>query len=334
MMLTPEGAHATSSTASPRYREAQQGGGRRLIFVTNRGPVEYTFGADGTTQPQAGAGGVVSGLLSAARERPVSWISVAMTDADRAVAKSLDGAALVMPRELSYLAPRLVYLPEATYRQYYDGISNRLLWFAQHGLPHADIARAPQTRAAWAGYVAANRSLAETVMAELDTCGAATPVMFHDYHLYLAPAMVRERVPEVRLAHFVHIPWPRAEQWADVPEEMVRAIYRGLAAVDVLGFQTARDVHNFLDGAVRFLPGVFISRDPDELRWRGGRTLVRAYPIAVTPSAARAAAGNPPAPPHPRPPPGRPRLGIGAQPNSCAGPCRDAHKKIRGAPAH
>src|SRR5260370_258744 len=177
MMLTPEGAHATSSTASPRYREAQQGGGRRLIFVTNRGPVEYTFGADGTTQPQAGAGGGVSGLLSAARERPVSAISVGMTEAG--------------------------------------------------------------------------------------------------------------------LADFVHIPWPSAEQWADVPEEMVRAIYRGLAAVDVLGFQTARDVHNFLDGAVRFLPGVFISRDPDELRWRGGRTLVRAYPIAVTPSAEHAAPDAP-----------------------------------------
>jgi trehalose 6-phosphate synthase len=298
-MLTPEGAHATNAmnpanaTASPVDRGALQGGRRRLIFVTNRGPVEYAFGADGTAQPQAGAGGVVSGLLSAARERPVSWISVAMTDADRAVAKSLDGATLAMPRELSYLAPRLVYLPEATYRQYYDGISNRLLWFAQHGLPHADIARAPQTRAAWAGYVAANRALAETVIAELDTCETAPPVMFHDYHLYLAPAMVRERVPEARLAHFVHIPWPSVERWADVPEEMVRAIYRGLAAVDVLGFQTARDVHNFLDGAAHFLPGVFISRDPDELRWRGRRTLVRAYPIAVTPSEVRAAADTP-----------------------------------------
>src|SRR5260370_39227749 len=82
---------------------------------------------------------------------------------------------------------------------------------------------------------------------------------------------------------------------------MVRAIYRGLAAVDVLGFQTARDVHNFLDGAAHSLPGVFISRDPDELRWRGRRTLVRAYPIAVTPSAGRAAAGSAAGAPQPRP---------------------------------
>src|SRR5258707_6539362 len=111
-MLTPEGAHATNAmnpanaTASPVDREALQGGRRRLIFVTNRGPVEYAFGADGTAQPQAGAGGVVSGLLSAAPERPVSWISVALTAPDPAVAKSPAGATLAIPPLASYLAPR------------------------------------------------------------------------------------------------------------------------------------------------------------------------------------------------------------------------------------
>src|SRR5258708_24273104 len=94
-MLTPEGAHATNAmnpanaTASPVDREALQGGRRRLIFVTNRGPVEYAFGADGTAQPQAGAGGVVSGVLSAAGEPPVSWLSVAINHADRRVCQSL-----------------------------------------------------------------------------------------------------------------------------------------------------------------------------------------------------------------------------------------------------
>src|SRR5258706_13099593 len=111
-MLAPEGAHATNAmnpaiaTGSPVDREALQGGRRRLIFVTNRGPVEYTFGADGTAQPQAGAGGVVSGLLSAARQRPVSWISVAMTAADPAVAKSAPRATLAMPPAPSDPSPR------------------------------------------------------------------------------------------------------------------------------------------------------------------------------------------------------------------------------------
>src|SRR5215471_13261851 len=103
MLLTPEGARARNSTASPLQRATPQGDGRRLIFVTNRGPIEYTFAAHGGVQPHVGAGGVVSGLLCAARERPVSWISVAMTDADRAVASTLDGAVLPMPQEHSYL---------------------------------------------------------------------------------------------------------------------------------------------------------------------------------------------------------------------------------------
>ncbi|MBF6592601.1 MAG: hypothetical protein IVW57_18995, partial [Ktedonobacterales bacterium] len=56
---------------------------RRLLFVTNRGPIEHLVGPDGRPVARRGAGGVVSGLLCAARERPVSWISVAMTDTDR-----------------------------------------------------------------------------------------------------------------------------------------------------------------------------------------------------------------------------------------------------------
>ena len=44
----------------------------RLIFVTNRGPIEHHFGPDGTPDAERGAGGVVSGLLCAASGRAVS----------------------------------------------------------------------------------------------------------------------------------------------------------------------------------------------------------------------------------------------------------------------
>src|SRR5262249_48306873 len=114
---------------------------------------------------------------------------------------------------------------------------------------------------------------------------------------YLAPERVRAARPDARLAHFVHIPWPEARYWDLLPEYMVCAIYRGLAANDVIGFQTLRDAHNFLDGAVRFLEGAkVLPVGPEGMRallWRGRRILARAYPIAVTPSEARASAQSP-----------------------------------------
>jgi trehalose 6-phosphate synthase len=71
-------------------------------------------------------------------------------------------------------------------------------------------------------------------------------VFFHDYHLYVAPAMVRERVPEATLAHFVHIPWAQPDYWRVLPEPIRRAIHEGILANDVVGFHTARWRRNFL----------------------------------------------------------------------------------------
>src|SRR5262249_9568119 len=100
--------------------------------------------------------------------------------------------------------------------------------------------------------------------------------------------------PDAQLAHFVHIPWPESRYWELLPEDMVRAIYRGLASNDVIGFQTQRDVRNFLEGAPRFLEGAKPVRDERgdmlALDWCGRRVLVQAYPIAVTPTEVKSSA--------------------------------------------
>lgn len=275
----------TASLSASRSRRSDP---RRLIFVTNRGPVEHHFAPDGTPIAKRGAGGVVSGLICAAHERPVSWISVAMTDADRALTEADGQAVFEAPAGIANLTMRLVHVAAETYHRYYDAVSNRMLWFAQHGILRSRVAAAARSRANWdEGYVAVNEALAEAVVAELRERGGDTPVMLHDYHLYLTPALVRERVPDARLHHFLHIPWPALDEWVDVPDDIMREIYRGLAAADVLGFQTPRDARNFLDGAERYLPDARVSRDPDEMIYEGQRTIVRAYPIALTPASVR-----------------------------------------------
>jgi trehalose 6-phosphate synthase len=273
------------------------GDGRNLILVSNRGPIEHTFGPDGIPQAIRGAGGVVSGLLCAIGQGPVTWIALAMTDADRAMARTRGKATIQGSDDLENIALRLVDVPQATYSRYYDGISNRILWFAQHYLlqPTAPRQFSERTRKDWEqGYSAVNEAVAEAVLAELEVQGTATPVLFQDYHLYLAPAHVRAARPDAQLAHFIHIPWPESRYWELMPEDMVRAVFRGLASNDLIGFQTHRDVRNFLEGAQRFLEGatpVLDERgDMVALDWQGRRVLVQAYPIAVTPTEVLASA--------------------------------------------
>jgi trehalose 6-phosphate synthase len=259
---------------------------QRLIFVTNRGPVEHSFGSDGSITAQRGAGGVVSGLLWAAEGRPISWISLAKTEADRQVAEDAgDGTVqgLQAPTLLPGLTSRLVSVPPEMYRRYYDGFSNHVLWFAHHGMLCTD-AVTPESHLDWAyGYTQVNEAIAQAVIDELDASGEMTPVMFQDYHLYLAPKYVRERRPDACLQHFIHVPWPSIQDWAAVPVDYMYALYRGLVANDVIGFQTESDADRFLEGARRFLPGAMIMRNPNEIFWRGRRTQIRSYPIAIMP---------------------------------------------------
>lgn len=273
------------------------GDGRNLILVSNRGPIEHAFGPDGTPQAIRGAGGVVSGLLCAIGQRPVTWIALAMTEADRAMARARGKAAIQGSDDLENIALRLVDVPQTTYSRYYDGISNRILWFAQHYLlqPTGTRQFSERTRKDWEqGYSAVNEAVAEAVLAELDAKGTATPVLFQDYHLYLAPERVRATRPDAQLAHFIHVPWPESRYWELMPQEMVQAIFRGLASNDLIGFQTHRDVRNFLEGAQRFLvdatPVLDGRGEMIALDWQGRRVMVQAYPIAVTPAEVLASA--------------------------------------------
>ncbi|MBF6591842.1 MAG: trehalose-6-phosphate synthase, partial [Ktedonobacterales bacterium] len=193
----------------------------RLILVSNRGPVEYTFTDDGLPEAHRGAGGVVSGLLCAVRQRPVTWISLAMTEADRLVAQTRAQVTPPPAMDLRGTTLTLVDIPCAAYSRHYNDISNRVLWFAQHYLlnPTQTGTFSQKTAADWEkGYTVANTALAEVVIATLRAEGMNTPVLFQDYHCDLAPALVRAACPEARLAHFVHIPWPEPRYWEMLPE--------------------------------------------------------------------------------------------------------------------
>ena len=75
-------------------------------------------------------------------------------------------------------------------------------------------------------------------------------VMFHDYHLYTAPAVVRDARPDAFLHHFVHIPWSQPDSWRILPAQWREEIYRGLLANDIIGFHTTAYCRNFLTAAV------------------------------------------------------------------------------------
>jgi trehalose 6-phosphate synthase len=262
------------------------GSRRRLIVVSNRGPVSFGRDASGARTARRGGGGLVTALRSLVSHHDVTWIASAITDEDRAVVREGRSEPFEeTARDGSPYALRLVAHDEQAYDWFYNVVSNPTLWFAQHYLwnlgygPEWDHA----LHRAWEnGYRIVNEGFADAVLAELErTPGAA--VFFHDYHLYLAPAMVREQRADATLAHFVHIPWPQPDYWRVLPEPIRVAIHEGLLANDLVGFHTARWQRNFLRCAWE-LAGARINLAEGLAETEGRCVVASARPISVDPS--------------------------------------------------
>ena len=262
-------------------------GAHRLIIASHRGPVEYQLSQEYTLKPHRGVGGVVTALIDAGSYMDKTWVAMAMTEGDRLALKKArqDGDLLSSPLPGQTIHLHYVAIPQSAYHKHYEQISNQLLWFFQHYLydPTQDAAFTGQVQDAWTnGYGVANRAIADAVCDEIDREATPPVVMLHDYHLYLAPGIIRQRRPSVIMQQFIHIPWPEVRYWLFLPSNIVQAIYRGLVGNDIVGFQTERDARNFLEGARILLEGAVVDFEVGAVWWRGRRTQVRAYPISIS----------------------------------------------------
>ncbi len=214
---------------------------RKLIVVANRGPI--SLGPDGSVHRSSG--GLATALRSLVHTQEVTWIASAITDGDRAVA----GETLEQTSEDGFpYRLHLIAHDEQAYDWFYNVVANPMLWFIHHSL--WELAYTPKVDTAfhqawdW-GYAAVNAGFASAVVAELEREPEAA-VFFHDYHLYLAPRLVREERPHAALMHFVHVPWPQPDCWRVLPRSSRCAIHEGLIANDVIGFHTDRWRRNFI----------------------------------------------------------------------------------------
>lgn len=265
---------------------------RPLIIASNRGPVTFTRRGHGAFDARKGSGGVVTAVSAVARERQPIWIAAAMTDGDRlrAAAAQEAGEQLIEFGDPPEFRLRFVVPSPEAYHQYYNVISNPLLWFLQHYL--WDTPRSPDiTREIWDawrnGYVEVNRQFADEIAAAADAVDGEPFIMLQDYHLYLCAGMVRERRPNANLQQFVHIPWPDPDYWRLLPLEMRRAICEGMLGNNIVGFQTPQHGRSFMYTCQAYVPGAEVDYATGTVHWCGRRVEVRSYPISIDASEVR-----------------------------------------------
>src|SRR5215217_1378999 len=176
--------------------------GGRTIVVSNRGPVTFTRGESGEREYSRGAGGLVTALNAVLRHvENAVWIASAQSEEDVAVSKE------PAPYEVEDLRIRLVEHDPEAYDLMYNELANPLLWFVQHGLydlPYSPALGGDTERAWEEGYVIVNRNFAEAVSRTVE--GEEAPIiLLHDYHLYMTPLLLRERLGEAASDAFISL---------------------------------------------------------------------------------------------------------------------------------
>jgi trehalose 6-phosphate synthase len=268
-------------------------GERQLIVASNRGPVTFTRSSNGSFTDRQGSGGLVTAVSAVLQDHSAIWIAASMTegDRDRAAEANKVGDTLITPSGSgSRFKLRFVVPDQDAYHQYYNVISNPLLWFLQHYL--WDTPRSPdithETWSAWNdGYVVVNQQFADEILIARAGIEKEPVIMLQDYQLYLVGGMIREKAPEAIIQHFIHIPWPDPDYWRLLPITMRRSICEGLLGCDIVGFQTPDHARSFMYTCEAYVPGCEIDYAQCNVKWNDRQIEVRSYPISIDAEAVR-----------------------------------------------
>jgi len=232
---------------------------RKLVVVSNRGPLRSeTVG--GRRRWVRSAGGLVAAMDPVLRNRGGVWVSAQEAEHHSEIA--------VEGPNLGYETPK-VKLTRTDEEAFYRGVSNAILWPLLHSFPPTSrIGEAP-----WDRYVVANRKFVDGTVAASE---ARDTVWVHDYHLMLAPAMIRRKRRRARIGWFCHVPWPNPDLFEILPWR--RDILDGLLGADVLGFHTQVYASNFLECVERLT-----RHSVDHVRRvvRHGRRTTRVIPAPI-----------------------------------------------------
>jgi trehalose 6-phosphate synthase len=191
----------------------------RLVIVSNRVPPPRERGNL--------AGGLAIALRDAIHGRETLWFgwSGGTVSGDEAPSSP----AITTVGQLTFAT---LDLPEKSFRAYYEGFSNGMLW----PLLHSRMGLAEFRRSDMEAYYTINAAFAQALapLLRLDDL-----VWVHDYQLIPLGAALRRAGVTSRIGFFLHVPFPASALFLSLPQ--ADRLLRDVAAYDLIGVQIQDD---------------------------------------------------------------------------------------------
>ena len=145
---------------------------------------------------------------------------------------------------------------------------------------HYQAPDSPKSKAyedcSWAYYVNLNQAFAERIA---ERCKGDDSVWVQDYHLMLVPAMLRKKLPDLRIGFFLHAAFPSSEVFRCLGQG--KELLKGMLGANLIGFQIDEYSGRFLRTCSRILS---VEATDEGIQLNDRFVNVSTFPIGIDPT--------------------------------------------------
>jgi trehalose 6-phosphate synthase/phosphatase len=217
---------------------------KRLVIAAYRLPFKFSKTKKGYKAVQ-NSGGLVSAILSLSENfkksqgqdnfRKILWTGIG----DNLPSNFRDSK---FENENFDIAP--VNIPDHTNELFYGGFCNDMIWPLFHYFPSYSVFNNHYYEA----YKEANSIFCDEI---IKLISPGDFIWIHDYQLMLLPEMIRQKLPDVTIGFFLHIPFPSFEIFRLMPRHWREDIIHGILGADLIGFHTHDYTQHFIKSVKR-----------------------------------------------------------------------------------
>lgn len=211
----------------------------RLVIAAYRLPFKYKKVKNGYKAEQS-SGGLVSAVLSLSENfkkqqttishHKIVWAGIAENLPSDINLSNINNENFdILPIQIS----------QELNNQFYGGFCNDLVWPLFHYFPSYSVFNTDYYKA----YEQAN-AIFEDELVKIIKPGDF--VWIHDYQLFMLPGLLREKISDVTIGFFLHIPFPSYEIFRLMPRPWREALIKGMLGADLVGFHIHDYTQNFI----------------------------------------------------------------------------------------
>ncbi|KAI0563862.1 Trehalose 6-phosphate synthase [Gracilaria domingensis] len=273
--------------AAPKLNTKRSRRSEKLFVASFRLPLTVEVTDDGEVKSSISSGslGLVSAFTDLLGRLPIRWLGTPaqtyqdVTQMPSSQRQKMERHFNTRHRRAAGLLSYVPLFPDVNDALAHQEFCNAVMWPLFHYIPLNYAGEKMYQVDMYDAYERINRFYADALIEEWKRSGIdESQAMFwiHDFHLFLVPKFLRDRLPNARIGFSLHTPFPAGEVFRALAPR--KELLEGLLGADLIGFHTYDYARHFLSVCERLLG---LTSKPDAVDNKGVFVQVGIYPFGI-----------------------------------------------------